>query len=105
MDNHIQKELITEKLKTYIREKGYTKISFCKKYEIKDSFLEEVLNPPPDIVNEAYIDKVKVILSALKISFEELLNVHEMSISKTTENKGKQYQILLDIIDLCAIYY
>ena len=113
-----QRSLVASKLKDCIRDKGYTKVSFAKKAEISRPTLDKLLNGSID--SKATFDRhLQKILKMLNMSVEELMfysvkedrpliadysqnapKEHEMS-----ETARKQYDLLMNIIDLCTIYY
>ena len=111
-DTFQHKNKIPLKIKAYLREKGYTKISFAEKTGISSTALEEFLN---DKTTTNYEKQLKGILEALDLSYEELLSYNverPCETPKNTENEWKrskkaekQYELLLDVIDLCGIYY
>lgn len=112
-----QRSLVATKLKDCIRERGFTKISFAKKTEISRPTLDKLLNG--DIDNKSTFDKhLQKILSALNISVDELIffettpkNVGVVYSQNTpgdyqmSEKAKKQYSLLMDILELCEIYY
>ena len=110
-DTFQHKNEIPLKIKACLRGKGYTKISFAKKTGISLTALEEFLNGKPT----NYEKQLKEILQALDLSYEELLSYQveqPCETPKNTENEWKrsekaekQYELLLDVIDLCGIYY
>ena len=113
-----ERRLVASKLKDCMRDKGYTKVSFAKKAEISRPTLDKLLNGSID--NKTTFDRhLQKILKMLDMSVDELIlysvqqsrpvtaicsqnatKHHEMS-----DTAKKQYDLLLDIIDLCAIYY
>ena len=113
-----QRSLVASKLKDCIRDKGYTKVSFAKKAGISRPTLDKLLNG--NIDSKATFDRhLQKILKMMNMSVEELMlysvqqsrpvvavysqnapEDHEMS-----DTAKKQYELLLDIIDLCAVYY
>lgn len=113
-----QRSLVASKLKDCIREKGYTKVSFAKKAEISRPTLDKLLNGSID--SKTTFDRhLQKILKMMNMSVDELMlysvqqsrpvmavysqnapKDHEMS-----DTARRQYDLLLDIIDLCAIYY
>ena len=113
-----QRSLVALKLKDCIRDKGYTKVSFAKKAEISRPTLDKLLNGSID--SKATFDRhLQKILKMMNMSVDELMlysaqqirpveavysqnapDNHEMS-----DTARKQYDLLMDIIDLCAIYY
>ena len=113
-----QRSLVASKLKDCMRDKGYTKISFAKKAEISRPTLDKLLSGCID--NKTTFDRhLQKILKMMNMTVDELMlysaqqsrpvmavysqnapEDHEMS-----NTARKQYDLLLDIIDLCAIYY
>ena len=114
-----QRSLVASKLKECIRDKGYTKISFASKANISRPTLDKLLNGAID--NKCTFDRhLQKILKVLEMSVEELLLYHSVSTKLVTttvfsqnaplehemsKTAKKQYNLLLDIIDLCEIYY
>ena len=114
-----QRSLVASKLKDYIRDKGYTKVSFAAKADISRPTLDRLLSGSID--NKSSFDRhLQKILKLLNMTAEDLIGYHSMSTKLTTAavySKNapmdhemsniakKQYQLLLDVIDLCAIYY
>lgn len=110
-----QRSLVASKLKECIRDKGYTKVSFASKAGISCSTLDMLLNGNMNSKStyECHLQKVLIILD---MSAEELMVYHFISDEPVTtalfsqnaclEHETKeQYNLLLDVIDLCAIYY
>lgn len=113
-----QRGCVALKLKECIRDKGYTKVSFTQKSGISRPTLDKLLSG--SINNKTTFDRhMQKILKVLRMSVDDLMfysaqprrtstvvysqnapEDHEMS-----ENARKQYDLLLDIVDLCAIYY
>ena len=113
-----QRSLVASKLKECLRDKGYTKVSFAKMAEISRPTLDKLLNGSID--SKATFDRhLQKILKMMNMSVDELMlysvqqirpveavysknapDNHEMS-----DTARKQYDLLMDIIDLCAIYY
>ena len=114
-----QRSLVASKLKECIRDKGYTKVSFAGKVDISRPTLDRLLNGAVD--NKSTFDRhLQKILKVLNMSVEELIFYHSASNEPVTatvfsqnapiehemsETAKKQYNLLLDVIDLCAIYY
>lgn len=112
------RNLVASKLKDCIRDKGYTKVSFAKKVQISRPTLDRILNG--SINNKRTFDHhLQKILKTLNMSAKDLMlytpepspkisavysknapTEHEM-----TEVAHRQYNLLLDIVDLCTIYY
>lgn len=114
-----QRTLVAEKLKDCIRDSGFTKVSFCKKTDISRPTLDRLLNGSVD--NKSTFDKhLKKILLVLDMTVDELLFYNSaMEVEKVeavyslnapddytmSEKAEKQYGLLLDVLDLCTIYY
>ncbi len=114
-----QRSLVASKLKECIRDKGYTKVSFASKADISRPTLDKLLNGAID--SKSTFDRhLKKILKLLNMSAEELILYRSVSAKPVTtalfsqnapvehemsETAKKQYNMLLDVIDLCAIYY
>ena len=113
-----QRSLVASKLKECMRDKGYTKVAFAQKAEISRPTLDKLLNGSIDS-KTTYDRHLQKILKMLNMSVDELMfysvpqsrpvmavysqnapEDHEMN-----DTARKQYDLLLDIIDLCAIYY
>ena len=126
MDLYEQKELVAEKLKSCLRDKGYTKSSFVQKSGIKRSILDQLLlagvniknisdNPPKSettFTRQQYNSELNRVLLTLNITERELMdydyyheNVSPVTKYKMNSKAQKQYELLLDIVDLCGIYY
>lgn len=108
----IQRKLIGSKLKEYIRNSGYTKASFSSKANISKTDLEKILNGEIDD-ESVFASIVAKILGILNMTEREILSDEVSSDAKASEftknnmneKAKKQYELLMDIIDLCAIYY
>ena len=112
-----QRSLVAMKLKNYIREQGFTKVSFAKKVNISRPTLDKLLSG--DIENKSTFDKhICKILNVLNLSVDSLIfyeskpkavNVvysqNEPDGYHMDEKAQKQYDLLMDILDLCEIYY
>ena len=113
-----QRSLVASKLKDCMRDKGYTKVSFAKKAEISRPTLDKLLNG--NIDSKTTFDRhLQKILKMMNMSVDELLLFHSSSQMQTvavfSQNAPaehemniiaiKQYELLMDIIDLCTIYY
>lgn len=114
-----QRSLVASKLKECIRDKGYTKVSFASKADISRPTLDRLLNCAVD--NKSTFDRhLQKILKVLNMSVEELMLYHSVPSKQATatvfsqnaplehemsEKAKKQYNLLLDVIDLCEIYY
>lgn len=108
----IQRKLVGSKLKEYIRNSGYTKASFSSKANISKIDLEKILNGENDD-ESVFVSIMTKILKVLNTTEKEILSdeissytkVPEFTKNNMNEKAKKQYDLLLDIIDLCAIYY
>ena len=114
-----QRSLVASKLKECIRDKGYTKVSFSSKAGISRPTLDRLLNGAVD--SKSTFDRhLQKILKVLNMSVEELMFYHASSVKshasavfsqnapmehEMSETAKKQYNLLLDVIDLCEIYY
>lgn len=113
-----QRSLVASKLKDCIRDRGYTKVSFAGKAEISRPTLDKLLNGSID--SKSTFDRhLHKILKMLNMSAEELMVYHPASAKMVTavysqnaptdhemsDIAKRQYGLLLDVIDLCTIYY
>ena len=114
-----QRALVSEKLKECIRDKGYTKVSFAKKIDISRPTLDKLLSGTID--NKSTFDKhLQKILLVLGMTSDELLfysgNIQPERVEAVyslnapvdyvmDEKAEKQYSLLMDVLDLCTIYY
>ena len=113
-----QRALVASKLKECIKEKGYTKVAFAGKAGISRPTLDKLLNGAID--SKSTFDRhLQKILKTLNMSVEDFMLFHSPVEKKESavfsENApaehemsmtaSKQYDLLLDIIDLCTIYY
>lgn len=114
-----QRALVATKLKECIRQKGFTKVSFAKKVDISRPTLDRLLNGTID--NKSTFDKhLQKILPVLQMTAEELLfytsDVNREFVNvvysqnaplgyEMNEKASKQYDLLMDVLDLCTIYY
>lgn len=114
-----QRNLVASRLKDCIRDKGYTKVSFASKTDISRPTLDKLLNGTIDS-KKTFDRHLQKILKVLDMTVEELILYHPASLKPVTatvfsqnaplehemsETAKKQYDLLLDVIDLCAIYY
>ena len=113
------RSLVASKLKDCIRDMGYTKVSFAAKAGISRPTLDKLLNG--SISNKSSFDRhLQKILQLLNMTVEELMLYHSLPQKPATatvysqnapmdhemsDTAKNQYDLLLDIIDLCAIYY
>jgi transcriptional regulator with XRE-family HTH domain len=112
-----QRNLVAKKLKDYIRERGFTKVSFAKKVNISRPTLDKLLNG--SIENKSTFDRhLQKVLAALNLSVDDLVffetkpKVVDAVYSQNapgdyqmSAKAQKQYGLLMDILDLCEIYY
>ena len=113
-----QRSLVASKLKDCIRDLGYTKVSFASKADISRPTLDKLLNGGID--NKSSFDRhLQKILKLLNMTVEELMLYHSAPVKIDAQavfsqnapmdhemsDTAKQYNLLLDVIDLCAIYY
>lgn len=114
-----QRSLVASKLKDCIRDLGYTKVSFASKADISRPTLDKLLNGGID--NKSSFDRhLQKILKLLNMTVEDLMLYHSAPVKidaqavfsqnapmdhEMNETAKKQYNLLLDVIDLCAIYY
>lgn len=114
-----QRSLVASKLKECIRDKGYTKVSFAGKAGISRPTLDKLLNGTIDS-KRTFDRHLQKILKTLNMSADELIFYQTVSAKPVTvavfsqntplehemsETAKKQYNLLLDIVDLCEIYY
>lgn len=114
-----QRNLVASKLKDCIRDKGYTKVSFASKADISRPTLDKLLSGSID--NKSSFDRhMQKILRMLNMTAEDLLLYHSAPAKvvsaaifsqnapvdyEISDTAKKQYDLLLDVVDLCAIYY
>lgn len=114
-----QRKSVGEKLRDCIRSLGFTKVSFSKKADISRPTLDRLLSGTVD--NKSTFDKhLQKILDALNLTADQLLNYSLVNENKEVEavyslntpddyemddKTKKQYCLLMDVIDLCTIYY
>lgn len=114
-----QRILVAEKLKECLRQSGFTKVSFSKKTGISRPTLDRLLNGTID--SKSTFDKhLQKILFVLDMKAEDLLFYHKSKVNQEvdvvyssnepvnyvmSEKAQRQYQLLLDVLDLCTIYY
>ena len=114
-----QRSLVASKLKDCMRDMGYTKVSFASKADISRPTLDKLLNGSID--NKSSFDRhLQKILKLLNMTAEDLMSYHSPLRKRTaatvfsqnapvdhemSDTAKKQYNLLLDVIDLCAIYY
>ncbi len=114
-----QRSLVASKLKDCIRDLGYTKVSFASKADISRPTLDKLLSGKID--NKTSFDRhLQKILKLLNMTAEDLMLYHSAPVKIDThavfsqnapvdyemsDTAKKQYDLLLDVVDLCAIYY
>ena len=114
-----QRILVAEKLKECLRQSGFTKVSFSKKTGISRPTLDRLLNGTID--SKSTFDKhLQKILFVLDMKAEDILFYHKSKSNQEVdvvyssnepvnyvmnETAQRQYQLLLDVLDLCTIYY
>lgn len=114
-----QRSLVASKLKECIRDRGYTKVSFSEMADISRPTLDKLLNGKID--NKSTYDRhMQKILKVLNMSIDDLMFYHgtyEKNTTMTAFSQNapvnhemnciakKEYELLLDVIDLCTIYY
>lgn len=112
------RNIAAEKLKSCIRDQGYTKVSFAEKAGISRPTLNKLIAGTID--SKSTFDRhFQKVLRTLNMSVDEFMLFtsnrcapieavfsenapadHEMN-----DTAKKQYSLLLDVLDLCAIYY
>lgn len=109
--------LAASKLKAVLRERGFSKVSFCKKTDISRPTLDRILNA--EIDNKSTFDRhFQKILTALNLDVNDFLLFEERpqevaavysstapADHQMSEKAHKQYDLLQDVLDLCFIYY
>ena len=112
-----QHSMVAVKLKDYIRERGFTKASLTRKAGISRPMLDKLLDGNVD--NErVFDDYVSKALDVLNISVDDFARfepklkstdtVRRESVPKDyrmSAKAQKQYGLLMDILELCEIYY
>ena len=113
------RSLVASKLKDCIKDRGYTKISFASKAGISRPTLDRLLRGAID--NKSSFDRhMQKILKILNMTVEDLM-LYQGEPTKTiistvysqnapeehvmSDIAKRQYDLLLDVIELCAIYY
>ena len=104
------KSLVASKLKDCIRDMGDTKVSFAAKADISQPTFDKLLNGSID--SKSFFDRhLQKILKLLNMTVEDLMLHHSIASKLSTATVYSQnapmdlYNLLLDMIDLCAIYY
>ena len=112
-----QRALVAEKLKACILDKGYTKASLGRRIDISSSILDEMLSGTVED-KSIFAKYLQNVLFVLGMTNDELLsyspnNQKEKVVCFPNVPEGyvmsakakKQYGLLMDVLDLCAIYY
>ena len=109
---------IAVNLKNCIRDKGFTKVSFSDRVKISRPTLDKLLNG--EIDSKKSFDKhISKILNVLNLSADDLMtyqpirtltvqSVNSFNAPDKYQRDAKaqsEYELLLDVIDLCALYY
>lgn len=112
------RSIVAEQLKNCLRGLGFTKVSFAKKADISRPTLDKLLSGT--INSKSTFDKhIQKILDVLDMSADEMMTfsvINKPSVEvvysanapvdyQMSEKAQTQYNLMLDIIDLCAIYY
>ena len=115
----LEKQAILALLRKMIYKFRFTKVSFAKKAEISRPTLDKILNGSID--NKSTFDKhLQKVLAVLNISVDDLVffeakpksDIVDVVYSenapkdyKISDKAQKQYGLLMDILELCDIYY
>ena len=118
MDNSLfdDRKIVAGKLLACIRDAGYTKVSFSKITGISRPTLDKILNN--ELSNKVSYDKhMEKILRVLNLSGQDLLHysvkpqeidvVYSQNAPEDrvmSEKARKEFELLLDLVDLAAIY-
>lgn len=112
-----KRNLVAENLKQVLRDKGYTKVEFAKKSDISRPTLDKLLSSQIDSKTtfDSHMNKV---LQTLNLSVKELMlyQSHSQKVNavfsknepedyKMSSKANKQYECLMEVLDLCSIYY
>lgn len=114
-----QRALVGKNLKDCLRDSGFTKASFSKKADISRPTLDYLIGGT--VNSKSTFDKhLRKILDALNITADQLLSYSPIAEVKKVaavyslnapagyvvdEKAKKQYSLLMDVLDLCTIYY
>lgn len=112
------RSLVASKLKDCIRDAGYTKVAFANKANISRPTLDKILNGSVDSKN-TFNRHLQKILAVLNLTVDDLVfysTAYKKSLTavyyknapenhEISDKAKKQVELLLDVIDLCAIYY
>ncbi len=112
-----KRNLVAENLKQVLCDKGFTKVAFAKKSDISRPTLDKLLSNQIDSKTtfDSHMNKV---LQTLNLSVEELMlyQSHSQKVNavfsknepenyEMTSKANKQYECLMEVLDLCSIYY
>ena len=102
-------------LRECIRDKGYTKVSFAKRADVSRQVLDELLDGELTDRTIFEVNMSKILFAMSMTEKEVILYSSPNSYTGTkvsnkwrdnlSERAKRQYDLLLDVIDLCAIYY
>ena len=110
--------LVAAKLKDYLRDHGYTKVSFAKKADISRPTLDKLLDGT--VENRTSFERhMQKIMGILTLSAEELVLYHHDNRKKVSavysqnapadhemsDVAKQQYELLKDILEICTVYY
>lgn len=111
------RKVFAEKLNIYLREKGYTKISFAKKTNISRPTLDKILKGEIDSKN-TFDKHIQKIVDVLKVNIDDIMyyvqtkkeieavySTNEPADYVITKKEKEEMELLQDVLDICAIYY
>ena len=112
------RRLVASKLKDCIRDAGYTKVAFANKADVSRPTLAKILNGSIDSTTP-FDRHLQKILAVLNLTADDLVfysTDHQQFVAAVYSNNApenhemsdkakKQVELLLDVIDLCTIYY
>ena len=105
------------KLKEYLRNNGFSKVSFCKRVDISRPTLDKILNGEIDskITFDKHLNKI---LTSLNIAPDTLMTFlpkeqhidavysqNAPSDYQMNDKARQEYDLLQDILNLCSVYY
>lgn len=112
-----QRSLVGAKLKDCMRNAGYSKVALCRKSDISRPTLDRILSGAIDN-KSTYIKHLGKILDTLEMSVDEFFwsrttpNMVDVVYSQNapadyvmSEKAKKQYDLLMDVLNLCVLYY
>ena len=112
------RSLVASKLKDCIRDAGYTQVAFSSKADISRPTLDKILSG--SIGSQTTFNRhLQKILSVLNLTVDDLVfysTDHQQPVTavysknapenhEMSDKAKKQVELLLDVIDLCTIYY